>query len=235
MRPSFGEMPERWFDADHWCGPCKEKAEQKSKEEYQIRWDQERIEAAFRAAMITPRFRERTFETFAVNEENKKTYEIAKSFRVIGDGSGIMFYGSFGVGKTHLAAAIANSMIGKMSVLYISAPDLLTEIRSNMNRQGNSDRMDLAKQAKLLILDDIGAEKPSEWVRETLFVLINHRYEHKLSTIFTTNCTLAELEERLGGRISSRIAEMCRCVKMNGDDWRLQPKPDWKQSAGGEV
>ncbi|EKD46442.1 MAG: hypothetical protein ACD_67C00234G0001, partial [uncultured bacterium] len=74
----------------------------------------------------------------------------------------------------------------------------------------------------LLVFDDIGAEKSSDWVQETLFVLINHRYEQMLSTILTTNCTLDELATRVGKRITSRLIEMCRCIRMDGEDWRIK-------------
>lgn len=181
---------------------------------------QEAIQASFQASRITPRFRDRTFENFQVHGLNRVAFEAAVQFDPQ-SGQGLMLYGSYGIGKTHLAAAIANRFIGKMSVLYISCPDLLLEIRESINGKGKPERFAVARQVPLLVLDDIGAEKPSDWVRETLFVLINHRYEYKLPTVFTTNCTLEELEVRLGGRIVSRIAEMCRCIKFSGKDFRL--------------
>lgn len=221
--PAIFDQPAKWIRPNSICDSCHEELEEENK----VKVEQERIESAFREAMITPRFRDRTFENFQVTGENKKAWEAAKHFRVIGDGVGLMFFGPYGIGKTHLAAAIANSHIGKMPVLYVSVPDLLAEIRDTMNKRGESSRLEMAKRVDLLVLDDIGAEKPSEWVRETLFVLVNHRYEYKLSTVLTTNCTMQELEERLGGRIVSRLVEMTRCIRFDGEDHRferLKPK-----------
>lgn len=77
-----------------------------------------------------------------------------------------------------------------------------------------------ARSDAIVILDDIGAEKPSEWVQEQLYALIDLRYRMQRSTFFTTNCTLKQLESQIGSRIVSRIFEMCEGVKVSGTDWR---------------
>lgn len=151
---------------------------------------------------------------------NRIAYEAAAAFDPAA-GDGLLFYGSYGIGKSHLATAIANRWLGRLGLLYISCPDLLMELREAMNGRGDRSRLAVAREVPLLILDDIGAEKPSDWVQETLFVLVNYRYEHKLPTIMTTNCSMEELEARLGGRITSRIAEMCRLIKFQGKDFRM--------------
>lgn len=210
------DLPPSWVPAPNICDDCEINMENTQKKLE----DQKRIEEAFRSSMITPRFKTRTFVNFKVNEFNRKAWESALNFKISCEGTGLLFFGSYGIGKTHLAAAIVNRLLGQIRVLYISCPDFLNEIREALYTKGNSSRLMIAKSVDLLVLDDIGAEKPSEWVRETLFVLINHRYENLLPTIFTTNCNLDELEQRLGGRISSRIAEMSRCIKLTGKDWR---------------
>jgi DNA replication protein DnaC len=77
-----------------------------------------------------------------------------------------------------------------------------------------------ARADALVILDDLGAEKPSDWVEEQLYALIDLRYRMERSTIFTTNCTLKQLENQIGSRLVSRIFEMCEGVKVEGRDWR---------------
>lgn len=72
------------------------------------------------------------------------------------------------------------------------------------------------------MLDDIGAEKPTEWVRETLFSLIDFRYQNNKPIIFTSNFHLSNLENKLGKPIISRIVEMCRVIKLDGEDFRLK-------------
>jgi DNA replication protein DnaC len=79
-----------------------------------------------------------------------------------------------------------------------------------------------AETAPILILDDLGAEKISDWVREQLYIIINRRYENMLPTIVTTNCTTAELVERLGERTVSRLIEMTDAYKITTDDYRLK-------------
>jgi hypothetical protein len=73
-----------------------------------------------------------------------------------------------------------------------------------------------------LILDDIGTEKPSEWAQQNIFLIIDRRYETLRQTIFTSNLSLDELSERLGDRITSRIAEMCKVIELKGKDRRIK-------------
>jgi DNA replication protein DnaC len=77
-----------------------------------------------------------------------------------------------------------------------------------------------ARSDDLVILDDIGAEKPSDWVAEQLYALIDVRYRMLRSTVFTTNCTMKQLESQIGIRSVSRIMEMCEGIKVEGEDWR---------------
>mgnify|MGYP001034848372 CR=1 FL=1 len=79
------------------------------------------------------------------------------------------------------------------------------------------------REAGILLLDDLGAAKSSEWVEETTYRLLNHRYEAMLPSIFTTNLPLAELREGLGDRLASRLVEICQRVVLTGADRRRQP------------
>ncbi len=175
---------------------------------------------------------ERTFENFEVTSGTKHAYDAAMNYE--SDDGGLLFFGPVGTGKTHMAAAIANRIIGSVGTLFISCPEFLLELREAMNdrvkNQGKKTHLlNIAKTVRFLVLDDIGAEKTSEWVLETLFVLINHRYEFKLPTIFTTNCNLSELDEKLGLRIVSRIIEMCRCIEFTGPDYRFKKRKELKE------
>lgn len=226
--PNSTIIKPRWVSREDICTPCKDIEDKKAMEASHKRLQQEKIlkerkalELAFKASRISPRFKECVFETFVATPKNEKGFNLAKSFDPEKD-EGILFYGSTGTGKTHLAASIVNKFMGKTNTLFISCPELLMEIRRSTFVKGLINSFDLAMQVPLLVVDDIGSEKPSEWVHETLFVLINHRYEHKLPTIFTSNFTIGQLSERLGDRISSRIAAMCRPVHVDGDDYRVK-------------
>jgi DNA replication protein DnaC len=84
--------------------------------------------------------------------------------------------------------------------------------------------MDTYRDADMLLLDDLGAAKSSEWVEETTYRLLNRRYEAMLPSIFTTNLPLAELREGLGDRLASRLVEICERVVLTGADRRRQPQ-----------
>ncbi len=217
LRPAFMGLSARWFPPGSFCNSCEQEKETQEK----ILAEQKLLDEAFRNSRMSLRFKQRIFENFIPESNTQKAYEVALEFQP--KGNGLLFLGACGVGKTHLAAAIANKQIGKMPTLFISCPDFLFELREGINKKGKPSHLfDLARRVQLLILDDIGAEKSSEWVQETLFVLINYRYEQMLPTILTSNCSLKELEEKVGERITSRMIEMCRCIRMNGEDWRVK-------------
>ncbi|MCP5468564.1 MAG: ATP-binding protein [Deltaproteobacteria bacterium] len=220
FRPAFLGLAPRWIPPSELCTKCEK---QREKMEHVAR-EQQMLDDAFRYSRMSLRFRGRTFDNFFPEPHTKKAYQIALNFQF--KNGGIIFLGTCGIGKTHLAAAIANRQIGKSPTLFISCPELLLELRNSISSRNRNQHhlFELARKVKLLVLDDIGAEKTSEWVQETLFVLINYRYEHILPTIFTSNCSLEELEKKLGKRIVSRIIEMCRCVKMEGFDWRIRQR-----------
>jgi len=229
LRPSFLDIEARWIAPASFCLCCLNKRE----EEEKIRRKQKAIDEAFQNSRMSLRFKERTFENFVIEPNTQKAYEIALRFHP--QKNGLLFLGACGVGKTHLAAAIANREIGETPTLFISCPEFLLELRDGISRKKRDyfSLFDMARKVRLLILDDVGAEKTSEWVQETLFVLINHRYEHMLPTLFTTNCSLEELEERIGKRSTSRMVEMCRCIQMNGEDWRIRQRQQNKESLYG--
>ena len=107
------------------------------------------------------------------------------------EGRGIYFCGDVGVGKTHLAVAVMNELISRKRVpaLFVTVPELLDNMRGAYNDPGRDidEWMDSVKNAELLLLDDLGAERANDWVRERIFVIVNHRYREELPTIFTSN------------------------------------------------
>lgn len=178
---------------------------------------------------IGKRFIGKTFDNFNVTDKTQKAYDACKAFATNykeGETSkGLKLFGSYGCGKTHLVSAIIHK-IGENYVdsTFINVPELLVKIKQSFgNDEVNFDWMiEKAKDASLLILDDLGAEKSSDWVREQLYVIINRRYEDMLPTIVTTNCTTAELVDRLGERTVSRLIEMTDAYKITADDYRLK-------------
>lgn len=174
---------------------------------------------------LAPRFSDARFENFDSSLQ-PVAFKIAKEWRTAWTPQtrkGLYLYGLAGSGKTHLAAAIGNDLMQTARPRFISSPELLLQIKKTYNNQHSDDELiDRMSYTKLLIIDDIGSEKPTEWVQETLFVIIDRRYTNYLPTIFTSNLSLDQLQERLGYRIASRIAEMSEVVELKKVDYRIR-------------
>lgn len=178
---------------------------------------------------IGKRFWDKTFENFNVTDKTEKAFNACVTFcddyMKQGSPKGLKLFGNYGCGKTHLCAAIIHKLAGgKVRTVFMVVPELLRTIRQSFNQDDDSSRriVDKAEKAALLILDDLGAEKTSDWVREQLYIIINRRYENMLPTIVTTNCTTQELVNRLGERTVSRLIEMTDTYKIMAPDYRLK-------------
>ncbi len=168
--------------------------------------------------------------------------KFADDYPVYTGGKGLLFTGSIGVGKTHLAVGVLQRLVRERGVkgLFCDYRELLKNIQNSYNAQVQTTELELLKPvfaADVLVLDDLGAQKPNEWVWDTVALILNQRYNDKLTTIITTNYsnlpagsgakTDAEraarepsLGDRIGDRMLSRLAEMCVLVEMEGKDFR---------------
>ena len=144
---------------------------------------------------------------------------------------GILFTGPVGVGKTHLAVSIIKGLTERgFPCLFYEFGSLLKEIQDSYNPNTRSSELAVLAPVlttEVLVLDELGASKPTDWVRDTMAHIINTRYNENRFTIFTTNYPderAAEgketLEDRIGVRVRSRIFEMCRTVQVDGEDYR---------------
>ncbi|MCH7587244.1 MAG: ATP-binding protein [Chloroflexi bacterium] len=117
----------------------------------------------------------------------------------------LLIQGHFGVGKTHLAAAIGNECASRgISTLFLTVPDLLDSLRFTFSDKNTSfeQRFNEIRNTPLLILDDFGTQSATDWAREKLFQILNYRYINKLPLVVTTNLMLAEIEGRIRSRLS---------------------------------
>ncbi|HEV2798894.1 MAG TPA: ATP-binding protein [Pyrinomonadaceae bacterium] len=144
---------------------------------------------------------------------------------------GLLFMGPVGVGKTHLATAILRGLVERgASCLFYEFGALLQAIRDSYNPVSQASELNVLApiyQAEVLVLDELGASKPTAWVQETMMQIIGKRYNDRKLTLFTTNYrdvrnTPAEetLDERVGTRLRSRLYEMCKTVMIEGEDYR---------------
>lgn len=148
---------------------------------------------------------------------------------------GLFFLGPPGVGKTHLAVAVLKQIVSTKGArgMFYDTRDLLKLIKSTYDREVRTTEVQVLRpviDADLLVLDDLGAEKTSEWVEETLNLIVNSRYNDRRITIFTSNyedkpdnTDPDSLLFRIGFRMRSRLHEMCDFVEVDGADYRELP------------
>jgi DNA replication protein DnaC len=147
-------------------------------------------------------------------------------------GRGYWFYGDVGTGKTSLAMLISKAAIeAGRSVAIYSVPQLLADIKSTYEDGSGSSYLGLFRRLSrvdLLHLDDLGAEKRTEWVLEQLYAIVNERWQEQRSIVVTTNLGDGELRDQVGARIVSRLSEMCVTIPIMGHDLRRRregPEP----------
>jgi DNA replication protein DnaC len=158
---------------------------------------------------------------------------LAQSFPVVD--RGLFLLGPPGVGKTHLVVAVLKQAIRERGArgLFYDTRDLLRVIRSTYDPIVRTTEVEVLRPVMavdLLVLDDLGAEKTSEWVEETLNLIVNTRYSERRTTLFTSNyddipdsTEPNSLVGRIGFRMRSRLHEMCEFLKLDGADYRELP------------
>lgn len=200
-------------------------------------WRAQTTEQRLAESRIPPRYKTCDLDNFRTDTDSliqavQKSRAFVSAFPVVD--RALLFIGVPGVGKTHLAAAVLKEVIRRTGArgLFFDVRELLRRIRDTYNpvvRATESEVIRPVVEAQLLVLDDLGAEKTSEWVDETMNLIVNTRYNHRRPTIFTTNylegepddkSTAEVLVERVGFRIHSRLHEMCEFVEMKALDYR---------------
>jgi DNA replication protein DnaC len=188
------------------------------------------------ASVIPPRYRGVSFDRPPVSDMVRDLETKAAVARVrdyignlderLDEGRGLWLFGDTGTGKTTLAMLISKAALENgRSVAIYSLPKLLARIRRTYDSEPGGDSylsfFERLTSVDLLHIDDLGAEKRSDWVLEQLYALINERYESERSILITTNLPHDELEEQIGARTVSRLTQVCEEVPLFGADRRF--------------
>ena len=184
-----------------------------------IKADQERrrVEGLFQRAGIPPRFQGRTFDNYQANNDGqaralRKARGYAESWpEMKAAGTCLIFSGNAGTGKTHLACAIANQLMGQgVSSLFTTVSDAMRAIKRTYDGDSNLTEMQAIASfvdPQLLILDEVGGNRGTEYELQLMFDIINKRYENCRPTIILTNLDPGALREHLGERVMDRLRE----------------------------
>lgn len=170
--------------------------------------------------MIPERYKDAKYEDVPkeIRERFEKIHETRK---------GMYVHGSVGSGKTHISYSLKKFWDSKASkgAIFWNTAELMREIKMDFDRPAiDKTRAEekIMRFTGLLFIDDIGSEKMTDFVAETFYMIINHRYEKRLPIIFTSNLPIGDLAERIGDRTTSRIVEMCDVIELSGSDRRME-------------
>lgn len=186
-----------------------------------------RVEKALRDSWVSPRFR---FKRVGDLQDNKKLYETSMDYIVSWkekkeEWKWLFFSWPPGTGKTHTATAIANELIDRhlTQVMFVSFAEVASRVKKTFDEKSeDSELFEKMKKSELLVLDDLGTEKWSEWIEEQVFLIINYRYEYRLPMIITSNERPWQLHYK--DRIKSRLFEMTTQIGFDTlPDRRLTP------------
>ena len=212
-------------------------------------FQKDHLERLMQTANIPARYESCSFENFhAITPKLDLVKTLARRF--VEDyptvECGLLILGPCGVGKTHLPVSILKALIYKqdLEALFYDFRELLKRIQNSYNPISQTSEMQILEpvlNSEVLVLDDLGSERPTEWVRDTFAYILNSRYNQKLTTLITSNFddhpkpfkTLSDgtrisseesLEDRIGLRLRSRLYEMCKVIRIEGSDFRIDVK-----------
>ena len=208
---------------------CRCRAERRYQEEQMLQQDKDMraMEALKRQSLMDERPRDVSFDSFRKTNDNAYNLKLCLRYanhfdEMLAKNQGLLFYGGVGTGKTFAAACIANHLLNqRIPVIMTSFVKLLESMQGFS--EDDSALIARLNRAKLLIIDDLGAERSTDYALEKVYDIVDSRYRAKLPIILTTNLSMTELKESTDiryTRIYDRIFEMCYPMQFKGQSWR---------------
>lgn len=204
----------------------------KENEEKRLKEDREAMEKVMRlrkASLMDAKFRGATFDNFSVTKSNERNLKLCKRYATAFDAmleknQGLILWGNVGTGKSFAAACIANYLLDRgVPVIMTSLVKLLELIQGGEEKE--TDILARLNSAKLVIFDDLGAERNTDYALEKIYNIVDSRYRRQKPMIFTTNLTVAEMQEETDirySRIYDRVFEVCYPMQFIGQSWRMK-------------
>lgn len=203
---------------------CRDKEKEEIEKRFEYEERQRQIMKLRGLSLMDSKLKDARFATYRVTEENEKAFELAKKYVSRFDymyekGQGLMFYGDVGTGKSYVAAVIANELIERLRLVVMTS---FVKLLDGADRE-DKDFIRKLNQADLLVIDDLGTERSTNYALERVYDIIDSRYRTGKPIIITTNLRMAEMktcDDIRYNRIYDRIFEMCYPEKMTGLSWR---------------
>lgn len=221
-----------WFDNKPKKVPvmckCRAEEERLKKEQMQKEEEMRSIQRAKISSMMDDTFRTACFANYQIRNGNERHLKVAKKYciefsKMYERNQGLLFWGTVGTGKSYTAACIANYLLeANTSVVMTSFVRILQEMQG-FDREREETFTNKLNSVKLLIIDDLGAERSTDYALEKVYGIIDNRYRAKKPLILTTNLTLRQMQEATDiryARIYDRIFEMCYPMEFSGVSWR---------------
>lgn len=210
------------------CKCDRDRAEEEKRQK-ELQENMERVRTLKKYSLMDAKFQNATFNNFQVTKANQKNLKYCKRYatgfdEMMKKHQGLLLWGGVGTGKSYAAACIANYLLEhKISVVMTSFVKILELIQKDRDEESNF--ISRLSNAKLVIFDDLGAERNTSYALEKVYNIIDSRYLSGLPMILTTNLTLQEMQEETDiqyARIYDRIFEVCYPMQFTGESFRRQ-------------